>query len=124
MVLTVGPRPSVLIVDDDPFVLTSLRRTLRHAFEVRVASNAGSALAELSTATVDLIVTDNHMGKTSGVELLAMVRVEFPDVRRVLCSALPPASCADAHLVIGKPWPRGIARMLASLLERRESDER
>lgn len=122
MVVVVGSRRSVLIVDDDPLVLSSLRRSLRHAFEVRTAVDAESALAQLSTATVDLIVTDNQMGRASGVELLAAVRLRYPGVRRVLCSALPPACCADAELVIEKPWPECITWMLASLLESCEDD--
>jgi len=58
MMLIVGSRPSVLVVDDDPLVLASLRRTLRHTFDVRTAGDAESALAQLSAQAVDLIVTE------------------------------------------------------------------
>jgi response regulator RpfG family c-di-GMP phosphodiesterase len=61
----------ILIVDDDPNVLSGLNRQLRGEFEVTLAGTAVAALVALNgNATFAVIVSDMRMPDMSGSELL------------------------------------------------------
>jgi cyclic di-GMP phosphodiesterase len=66
---------SVVVVDDDPYVLESVA-TLLHlsGFLVRHFSSAGAALAVLASEPVDTVLTDVNMPGMSGIELLEQFR--------------------------------------------------
>ena len=66
---------SVLIVDDDATLRGLLEKMLRRGgYEVRVAASGTEALALLSSAAVDAVISDELMPGMSGSELLARVR--------------------------------------------------
>ena len=70
----------VLFVDDEPNVLAALQRALHAApFQVLVAGSADQAAALLRERPVDVIVSDEQMPGTSGIELLAAVAERHPD---------------------------------------------
>lgn len=75
-----GPRPAdttILVVDDDPVILTLVERSLRtEGYRVWTASRAADArklLAELAGA-VDLVLTDIAMPGGLGSELALQIR--------------------------------------------------
>lgn len=102
---------TVLVVDDEPEVLASVRRQLRRDFRVLTANDANEALELLGRESVQVIVSDQHMPQVSGVELLAQVRERFPKTTRIMLTGY-----ADLKAVIGsvnsgqifryitKPW--------------------
>jgi CheY-like chemotaxis protein len=102
----------VLVVDDVPIVLTSLRRVLeRAAFDVATADSGAAALAHLETAEADLVVTDFMMPGMNGIELLRVVKERWPRARRAMLTAqadqdLLDRSLADGllHAAFQKPW--------------------
>jgi signal transduction histidine kinase/CheY-like chemotaxis protein len=67
-------RPIVLVIDDEPDVLNMLRRALRTAYQVEIASNGRDGLALMRTLAPDLVVTDLRMPIMGGDELIATVR--------------------------------------------------
>ena len=67
-------RLTVLVVDDEPRSLETLRRTLDDAFEVLTAESAAAALERMETEVVQLVLSDQRMPGTSGVALLAQIR--------------------------------------------------
>jgi DNA-binding NtrC family response regulator len=76
---------SVLFVDDDPAVLRSIVRALRGSpFEVLAADGAAEALAILRERHVDVLVSDIDMPEMTGLELIKIVRREFPSTLRML----------------------------------------
>lgn len=82
------PRPSVLIVDDEP----NLRRTLAlglklEGFETEMAASASAALQILGRRGFDLAVVDLMMPGIHGLELARCIRVLHPGCRVVLTSA-------------------------------------
>ena len=101
-------RPSrLLFVDDDPYVLASIRRllrSLRPEWEVVTAPHAGEALKKLGSRHFDVVVTDITMPGLDGATLLEIVADSYPDVIRVLHSS----HAAD---LVGQP-----ARYLADYL--------
>lgn len=65
----------ILVVDDDPDVLYTVRTILeREGFEVATASGGDDALELLKTQTPDLILLDVMMPDTDGWEVLKEVR--------------------------------------------------
>jgi putative two-component system response regulator len=83
------PSPvSILIVDDDPYVLESTSMLLReYGYTVTVRENAKDALAALQNSMVEVVVTDIMMPGMSGIELLEKIHVEHPEMPVILMTA-------------------------------------
>lgn len=77
-------KPKVLVVDDEPGVLESIRELLRREFEVFVTSDPAEAVRILEREDIAVVLTDQRMPKTSGVELLARSARLCPETVRVL----------------------------------------
>lgn len=83
-------RAVVLLVDDEPHVLSGLARALRgEAFSIRTATSAGEALAILAQANIDVIVADQDMPGMKGTELLREVARTHPDIMRFMLTGRP-----------------------------------
>jgi two-component system response regulator HupR/HoxA len=78
--------PAVLVVDDEPRSLETLRRTLEEDFEVFVAASAEEAEAVMAREFIHIVVSDQRMPGTSGVEFLQRVRERWPDTVRLILS--------------------------------------
>ena len=81
------PVPRVLCVDDDPFVLAGLQRTLHTKFDVHIARTPLDALKivdESAASPFAVIVSDLAMPGVNGIALLKRVREIAPDTVRVL----------------------------------------
>lgn len=79
---------SILIVDDDPRILTSLAQALSaDTTEVRTAPSAEKALSELGASPADLILSDLKMPGMDGIELLKLVRERAPSSDVVIMTA-------------------------------------
>ena len=71
----------ILIVDDDPAILGTFEFHFhRRNFEVRTAGSAEEALGVVHDFRPDLVVTDIQMGGMSGLDLLAKLNADAPDV--------------------------------------------
>lgn len=55
-------------------------------FDVVTAADGIEALAELRTSTPDLIISDLHMPRMSGIEFLSVVRRRFPAIPAIATS--------------------------------------
>lgn len=80
----------VLVVDDDPIVLTVFRHQIRDAlFDLRLCRSRAEAEAVLAGDNVDIAVVNYHLGaqQPSGVDVLAHVRRVRPDCFRILLTA-------------------------------------
>ena len=78
-------RDTVLLVDDEPHVLSALTRCLRKTpYQVFTVSNASQALEIMETTTIKVIVSDEKMEGMQGSELLAEVQRRFPHTSRIL----------------------------------------
>jgi response regulator RpfG family c-di-GMP phosphodiesterase len=77
--------PTVLCVDDEPNVLSALRRLLRpRGYRVLMAGGADEARAALERHDVDVIMADMRMPGTDGVALLEEAAGHWPRVVRIL----------------------------------------
>ena len=102
----------VLLVDDEPRMLSALKRTLRReGWAIETAVNGSEALARLGCdPAVGVIVSDFKMPGRTGIELLTEVRTRYPATGRILLSGwtseIPSGKLAGAGLsaVLAKPW--------------------
>jgi PAS domain S-box-containing protein len=93
---------TILLVDDDDRVRRFLVNALGvYGYRVRAASDAGEALAILSTESVDLMVTDIAMPKVGGYELASRARELRPELKVVFMSGhavtQPPPNAVFIH---------------------------
>ncbi len=97
----------VLVVDDDPTVLSTYRRMLRRAgFEVVTESDPRKVLENGHADGVDLLLLDYRMPGLDGLSLLA-------ELRRRECTA--PVILISAYLnddVVDQARMLGVARLL------------
>ena len=76
---------TVLIVDDDPHLLESLRRVLRREpFNVLTFQSCEEALMALDSIPVDVIVSDQELPGMSGTEFLKRVSARYPAITRYM----------------------------------------
>jgi two-component system nitrogen regulation response regulator NtrX len=65
----------ILVVDDDPDLVTAFSRMLSHeGYEVERASSGALALETLDRGGIDMLLLDVHMPEMDGLELLTRVR--------------------------------------------------
>ena len=77
---------SLLVVDDEQRALETLRRTLEDHFTVFTAASAEDGLAVMEAEVVHIVLSDQRMPGTSGVEFLRSVRDRWPNTMRLILS--------------------------------------
>ncbi|MEE8292463.1 MAG: ATP-binding protein [Candidatus Tectomicrobia bacterium] len=76
---------TILLLDDEPNVLSALRRALRkEPYALLCAHSADEAFDLLYTREVDVVVSDQDMPGMTGTEFLAKVYQEFPHITRFI----------------------------------------
>ncbi|MFA5352652.1 MAG: hybrid sensor histidine kinase/response regulator [Thermodesulfovibrionales bacterium] len=81
-------RGSILVVDDDPFVLESISLLLRgFGFTVIPSGNPQQALERLREERVDVVLTDFSMPELSGIDLLERAHVMDENIPVILITA-------------------------------------
>jgi EAL domain-containing protein (putative c-di-GMP-specific phosphodiesterase class I)/CheY-like chemotaxis protein len=96
-------RDAILLVDDDASVARSLRRVLEaHGFEVVHAPDGQAAVDLLMKGRrFEVILTDIHMPKMTGVDLLTIVRAYDLDVPVLLMTGEPRLETAIEAVSLG-----------------------
>ena len=77
---------NLLVVDDEQRSLETLRRTLDDHFTVFTAVSAEDGLALMERECVQIVLSDQRMPGSSGVEFLRGVRSRWPDTVRLILS--------------------------------------
>jgi CheY-like chemotaxis protein len=78
---------TVLIVDDEPSVRTSLSHVLsKIGFKVRTAEDGNSAMIALRDEVPEILISDLNMPGMSGFELLREVKTRFPNLNTIAMS--------------------------------------
>ncbi|MCM5678609.1 response regulator [Schlegelella sp. S2-27] len=111
-----GPPPpraqALLIVDDEPHVLSALRRALRGTgCTIHTAPGGQQALQILAEHPIDLIISDMRMPGMSGAELLRGARERAPETIRILLtgyadlrSTMEAVNDGEIFRFLTKPW--------------------
>ena len=73
--------PNILVVDDDPVIRSQLERLYTHSgYTVVPVSSAEDALKQLADGNIDFVITDIKLPGMDGVELIARMQENYPDV--------------------------------------------
>jgi response regulator RpfG family c-di-GMP phosphodiesterase len=103
---------SLLFVDDESSILSSLRRLFRSlGYTIYVAESGQQGLEILKQHPVDLVISDMRMPEMDGAAFLEQVEKKYPDTVRILLTGFSDiASTIDAinkgkiYRYISKPW--------------------
>lgn len=121
-------QPTVLCVDDEPNILSALKRLFRpHGYRVLCADSGADALSMLEHEQVDLVISDMRMPEMDGAQFLECVRERWPDTMRLLLtgysdigSILAAINRGEIYRYITKPWDdNDIVLVVRHALERR-----
>lgn len=103
--------PTILIVDDEQYILNSINRTLRHDYNVILALDGKSALQVLREQEVSAILADQRMPGLTGSEFFREAIKIQPDTTRVLITGysdieavVQAVNDGQIFYYIEKPW--------------------
>ncbi len=103
--------PTVVFIDDEERILRSLRMLLRGRAEVLATTSAADVYDWVSTRPVHVVVSDQRMPVTSGVEVLREVARRSPATMRILLTGYADLGAVTASVNDGeiyrfveKPW--------------------
>ena len=103
---------SLLIVDDEPKIISSLKRLLRHKnYSIYSANSAKAGLEFLKENNIGLVISDLMMPEMDGITFLETVRQIKPDVVRILLTghgtlenAMDSINRSQVFGYLTKPW--------------------
>jgi CheY-like chemotaxis protein len=114
----------VLLVDDDPMVLSTLAKVLEHNdFVVTTAATVPKALKYISSEQYDVLLSDLHMpGAGDGLTVVSAMRHANPKAVTMLLSAFPEMDAA-AHAILLQTdeilvKPMGVAALVDAIKQR------
>ena len=104
--------PTLLLVDDEPSILSALRRLFRpHGYRIFTAESGAAGLAILEQESIDLIISDMRMPEMDGATFLKQVRQRWPQAMRILLtgyaditSTVSAINEGEIYRYIAKPW--------------------
>ncbi|MBU0519763.1 response regulator, partial [bacterium] len=105
--------PTVIVVDDEEIVLTSIESflSLESDYNVVTFTSAKSALDYIGQKDVDLVISDYLMPEMDGISFLAEVRILRPEIPRVILTgyadkenAIKAINEVGLFQYIEKPW--------------------
>jgi EAL domain-containing protein (putative c-di-GMP-specific phosphodiesterase class I)/ActR/RegA family two-component response regulator len=98
-------QPTLLLVDDEPNILSALNRLFRReGYRVLTAGSGQQALELLAENPVQVIISDQRMAEMSGVELLSRVKDIYPDTVRIVLSGYAELSTVTDAVNRGAIW--------------------
>ncbi|MFZ6776464.1 HD domain-containing phosphohydrolase [Undibacterium sp. Ji83W] len=120
--------PVLLFVDDEPNILSSLRRLFRqHSYKIFIANGGQEGLEVLEKETIDLVISDMRMPVMDGAVFLTQVKARWPDTIRLLLtgyadiqSTIDAINRGEIYRYITKPWnDNDIVLVVKQALERK-----
>lgn len=108
---------NILCVDDEPWVLKSIKRLLKGTNYSLYTANSGKEAIDIisnelpSKESIDLVISDFRMPEMTGVEFLNIAREKLPDATHILLSSWTDGKKIREAIengaidkVISKPW--------------------
>ncbi len=106
-----APTVKVLYIDDEENNLQAFKASFRRQYEIYTAISAADGLKVLENVTIHVILADQKMPNTTGVEFFKSITDSYPDPIRILLTgytdieALADAiNHGDIYRYITKPW--------------------
>ena len=111
--MNLQPNSTIVLVDDEEMVLTSLNSflTLETKYDVKTYLSAAKALDFIKSNEVDLVISDYLMPEMDGITFLAKVRELKPEIPRIILTgyadkenAIKAINDVGLFQYIEKPW--------------------
>jgi signal transduction histidine kinase len=109
--MSISDKISVLYIDDESNNLHSFRASFRRKFHVLTAISAAEGMKILNEEDVQVIIADQRMPQSTGVEFFNVVRKSHPDPVRILLTGYTDAEAivdainkGEIYRYIKKPW--------------------
>jgi len=105
-------KATILFVDDEKNILSSLKRLFRPVIDkIFIAESGAKGLEILNEESVDIIVSDMRMPEMDGAEFLEKVTEQWPDTVRILLtgyaditSTINAVNKGNIYRYVSKPW--------------------
>ncbi len=123
----------ILYVDDEPDNLTVFKSNFRRYYKVHTALTAEEGMQILQEQDIKIIITDQRMPNTTGVEFLEQLIPEYPEPIRMILTGFSDVEAiiqainkGQIYRYITKPWDKDelkitIDKALESFYLRREN---
>jgi len=103
---------TVLFVDDEANILSSLKRLFRPlGYRIFTAEGGAAGLQVFEQNPIDLVISDMRMPEMNGAEFLEKIRAKWPDAVRILLtgyadvgSTIAAINKGEIYRYIAKPW--------------------
>lgn len=114
-------KPIILYIDDEKHNLVSFKATFRRDFNVLIAESAEEGKKLVEEKKPHVIITDQRMPKTTGVEFLSEIKETYPDPIRMLLTGysdletvINAVNQGKIYHYISKPWEENYLRNIIS----------
>ena len=104
-------RHTILVVDDEPDVVQSVKDLLRLDYNVLGTTKTDEAVRMMQENEVDVVMTDQRMPEMTGVELLSKIKGPYPEATRLLFTGyadiravIEAINQGNVYRYITKPW--------------------
>ncbi len=105
-------KPKVLIVDDEERFRTTLRKLLTvKGIDASEVGSAADAFSEIARDSYDVVLLDVKMPEMSGIEALAGIKKEYPEIEVIILTGHASVDAAVEIMKLGgfeyllKPCP-------------------
>jgi DNA-binding NtrC family response regulator len=102
---------NILYVDDEIHNLNSFRAVFRRSYNVFTALSAKEGKTILDENTIHLIITDQRMPETTGIEFLEAIIKDHPAIPRILLTGYTDINAVidainkgSVYKYVQKPW--------------------
>ena len=103
---------TILIVDDEPNVISSLKRALvDEPYAIYSVNSGEEGLKLLKQHKIKLIISDERMPGMAGSDFLSLAKKEFPDTIRIMLTghasidaAMKAVNKGEIYRFFTKPW--------------------
>lgn len=121
--------PTLLCVDDEPGILSALRRLFRpQGYRILIAEGGAAGLEILAGEDVDLVISDMRMPEMDGATFLKQVRERWPHTVRLLLtgyadmtSTVAAINEGEIYRYVSKPWDDAeLLGIVREVLERQQ----
>jgi response regulator RpfG family c-di-GMP phosphodiesterase len=111
----------ILYVDDELNNLSSFKATFRRYYTIYTASSAseGKKILDENLADINIIITDQRMPETTGVEFLTSIIEKYPEPIRVLLTGysdiqavIDAVNKGHIYQYISKPWQEAHLKLI------------
>ncbi|MFB0924876.1 MAG: response regulator [Vicingaceae bacterium] len=102
---------NVLYVDDEVGNLTAFKAAFRRDFNIFIVESAEEGIKVLDQNEIEIILTDQRMPETTGIEFLQSIMEKYPEAMRIMVTGFSDIEAViDAinkgkvYKYITKPW--------------------